>query len=54
MCGWLIDRSVGFMLERTVCRYATLDIQPTTMTWKYHSARDGVVRDRFTITKTPR
>jgi hypothetical protein len=34
--------------------YATLDIQPTTMTWKYHSARDGVVRDRFTITKTPR
>jgi hypothetical protein len=32
--------------------YATLDVQPTTMTWQYHSARDGVVRDRFTITKT--
>lgn len=32
--------------------YATLDFQPTTMTWSYYSSSDGVLRDSFTITKT--
>jgi hypothetical protein len=46
MPGWTATRYNDDM------GYATLDIQPTTMTWTYRSSRDGVVRDRFTITKT--